>query len=142
MGLLSRVLRRRPDAAVVLDAADPALEVCVRAPDAARADSAVLADAAAHGVDLTEPLLVRHHLVGLPPDGVAAARDALAQDGWTVLPGPAGAAPTALLACRTEVLTALSASRERSRMAGLAQRLGGDVAGWDALRRPYGSPAG
>ncbi len=35
-----------------------------------------------------------------------------------------------------EVLTALSASQERSLMAGLAQRLGGDVAGWDALGHP------
>jgi hypothetical protein len=136
VGLLDRLRGRRPAAPVALDPADPDLEVCVRAHDAARADSAVLADAAAAGVDLSAPLLVRHHLVALPPDGVEAVRGALEADGWTVLPGPDDATPAALLACRTEVLTAMSASRERSRMAGLAQRHGGDVAGWDALRRP------
>jgi hypothetical protein len=138
VGLLDRLRRRRPEAPMALDPADPGLEVCVRAHDPARADSEVLTDAAADGVDLSGPLLVRHHLVGLPPGGADAVREALERDGWTVLPGPEGAPPAALLACRTEVLTALSASRERSRMAGLAQRQGGDVAGWDALRRPAG----
>ena len=100
------------------------------AADPAVADSAVLA-----GVDddLTQPLLVRHHLVGLPDEAaVEQARSLLGQDGYslTVLDGP----PYAVRAWRTQVLTALSASQERSRMAGLAQRLGGDVAGWDALR--------
>src|SRR3546814_14491837 len=33
---------------------------------------------------------------------------------------------------RVQVLDALHCSQERSRMAGLAQRLGGSVAGWDA----------
>jgi hypothetical protein len=79
------------------------------------------------------PLLVRHHLVALPDSGaVAEAERLLASDGYRVLPGEDGP-PLAVLAVRTQVLTALSASQERSRMAGLAQRLGGDVAGWDAL---------
>ena len=128
MGLLDRLRRRRPEP-VVLDPADPSLELCITAHDAARADSAVLAEAAGRGVDVTAPLLVRHHLL-VPPDAVDEATAALEADGWAVLPGADGV----LLACRTEVITALSASRERSRMAGLAQRLGGDVAGWDALR--------
>ena len=130
MGLLDRLLRRRAPEAVALDPADPSLVLLVRAPDAARADSAVLAEAERAGVDLTRPLLVRHHLVGLPGDAaVATAADLLGQDGYVVLPGE----PGTVLAVRTQVLTALSASQERSRMAGLAQRLGGDVAGWDAL---------
>lgn len=130
MGLLDRLLRRHPPAAVVLDPADPSLVLLVRAPDAARADSAVLAEAERAGVDLSRPLLVRHHLVGLPDDAaVATAADLLGQDGYRVLPGE----PGTVLAVRTQVLTALSASQERSRMAGLAQRLGGDVFGWDAL---------
>ena len=134
MGLLDR-LRRRPPEPVVLDPADPGLEVCVEAFEPARADSEVLAEAADRGVDLTAPLLVRHHLVALPDaDAVDEARATLAADGWAVVPGGAAARPLSLLACRTEVLTAMSAARERSRMAGLAQRLGGDVAGWDALR--------
>lgn len=37
---------------------------------------------------------------------------------------------------RVQVLDALHCSQERSRMAGLAQRLGGSVAGWDALQPP------
>ena len=95
------------------------------AADPAVADSAVLA-----GVDARPPapVLVRHHLVGLPDEAaVERAGELLAQDGYTltVLDGP----PYAVRAWRTQVLTALSASQERSRMAGLAQRLGGDVAG-------------
>lgn len=137
MGLLSR-LRRKPPAVVALDPADPSLVVLVEAFEAARADSAVLAEAADRGIDLERPLLLRHHLVGLPDEAaVARATELLAQDGYTVRPAPAGTAPgvpaLAVHASRTQVLTALSASQERSRMAGLAQRLGGDVAGWDAL---------
>ena len=127
MGLLAR-LRRRREAPLPTYADDGSLPVLVRAPDAAVADSAVLAAA---GVDLSRPLLVRHHLTGLPDEAaVERARELLAQDGYalTVGDGP----PYDVRAWRTQVLTALSASQERSRMAGLAQRLGGDVAGWDA----------
>lgn len=134
MRLLPRLRRRRPAPPPLYDPADPGLQVCVRAPDPARADSAVLAEAAGRGVALDLPLLVRHHLVGLPAQAVPAVRAALEDDGWQVVAGPPDAPPVALLACRTEVLTAITASRERSRMAGLAQRHGGDVAGWDALR--------
>lgn len=122
--------RRRPPAPVVLDPADPTLVVLVEAFEAARADSAVLAEASGRGVDLDQPLLVRHHLVGLPDDAaLARAAELLGQDGYAVQDAGGGTA----LASRTQVLTALSASQERSRMAGLAQRLGGDVTGWDAL---------
>jgi hypothetical protein len=128
--------RRRAPVPVDLDPADPSLVLLIRAPDAARADSAVLAEAAGRGVDLSVPLLVRHHLVGLPDAAaVAEAERLLSSDGYRVLPGGDGP-PLVVLAARTQVLTALSASQERSRMAGLAQRLGGDVAGWDALGRP------
>ncbi len=139
MGLLDRLRRRAAAAPVVLDPGDPSLVVLVEARDAARADSAVLAEAAARGVDVAQPLLVRHHLVALPDQAaVARAAELLAQDGYQVL--PAVGAPLAVLAVRTQLLTALSASQERSRMAGLAQRLGGNVAGWDALGRPGEDP--
>jgi hypothetical protein len=138
VGLLGRLRRRRAAEPVPLDPGDPSLVVLVRAPDAARADSEVLAEAAARGVDLDRPLLVRHHLVGLPDEAtVARAAELLGQDGYSVL--PAAGEPLAVVAVRTQVLTALSASQERSRMAGLAQRLGGDVAGWDALGPAPGS---
>lgn len=131
MGLLDRLRRRRPQP-VVSYADDGSLALLLTADDAARADSAVLAEAAAAGVDLDRPLLVRHHLVGLPDEAaVARAAELLGQDGYalTVLDGP----PFAVRAWRTQVLTVLSASQERSRMAGLAQRLGGDVCGYDVL---------
>lgn len=139
MGLLDRLRRRPAPGRVELDPADPSLVVLVEARDPARADSAVLAEAVERGVDLTQPLLVRHHLVGLPDEAaVARAGELLAQDGYALLPadGPAHA----VRAVRTQVLTALSASQERSRMAGLAQRLGGDVQGWDALGLPRRDP--
>ena len=131
MGLLDR-LRRRPAAPPVSYADDGSLDLLLVAADPARADSAVLAEAASAGLDLDRRLLVRHHLVGLPDlAAVEQARSLLGQDGYalTVLDGP----PYAVRAWRTQVLTTLSASQERSRMAGLAQRLGGDVAGYDVL---------
>lgn len=134
MGLLARLRRRRPSSVVALDPADASLEVVVEAFEAARADSEVLAEAAQRGVDLAQPLLVRHHLVALPDaEAVETARQLLGQDGYSVLAHPGSARPLAVLASRTQLLTVLSASQERSRMAGLAQRLGGDVEGWDAL---------
>lgn len=139
MGLLDRLRRRRAQPPVSYDD-DDSLVLLVTASDPARADSAVLADAEERGVDLDQPLLVRHHLVGLPAEAdVERARELLAQDGYrlTVLDGP----PYAVRAWRTQVLTAMSAAQERSRMAGLAQRLGGDVAGYDVLG-PGGSGAG
>ena len=134
MRLLDRLLRRRAPAPVVLDPDDPSLVLLVEAYEAWRADSAVLAEAAERGVDLAEPVLVRHHLVGLPDDvAVARAAELLAQDGYALSAAERRPDGLAARATRTQVLTALSASQERSRMAGLAQRLGGDVGGWDAL---------
>lgn len=123
--------RRRTAPALPAYADDGSLPVLVRATDPAKADSAVLAEA---GLDLSAPVLVRHHLL-LPPESVARAGELLAQDGYalTVADELDGQGRTVQVrAWRTQLLTALSASQERSRMAGLAQRLGGDVAGWDA----------
>jgi len=137
VGLLDRLRRRPAPAAVVLDPDDPSLVVLVEAFDPARADSAVLAEAAQRGVGLEQPLLVRHHLVALPDeDAVARAAALLGQDGYALSAPQPGARGLTVRATRTQVLTALSASQERSRMAGLAQRLGGDVTGWDALGPP------
>ncbi len=131
MGLLSRLRRRRtPPLPAYAD--DGTLELVLSARDAARADSWVLAEAERAGLDLELPVLVRHRLVDLPDEAaVEQARDLLGQDGYalTVVAG----APYEVLAWRTQRLTALSLSQERSRMAGLAQRLGGDVDGYDVL---------
>lgn len=136
MGLLDRLRRRREPVLPELQD-DGTLPLLLEAFDPSRADSAVLEAAGVAGADLDRPVLVRHHLVGLPDlAAVDRARDLLAQDGYrlTVLAGP----PYAVRAWRTQVLTPLSASQERSRMAGLAQRLGGDVRGYDVLAAPVG----
>ena len=140
MGLRALLRRRRTAPPVSYDPDDPLLEVVVEAFEAFRADSAVLAEADARGVAVDQPLLVRHHLVALPDrTAVERARELLGQDGYAVLEVPDAERPLSVLAVRTQVLTALSASQERSRMAGLAQRLGGDVTGWEALA-PAGHP--
>lgn len=123
-----RLRRRTRTEPRVEYADDGTLTVLITAADAARADSGVLAEAAGQGVDLDVPLLVRHHL--RLPDGTAVerARELLAQERYSLTVLPDGR----VRAWRTQVLTAMSAAQERSRMAGLAQRLGGDVDGWDA----------
>jgi len=143
VGLLARLLGRRAVPLDELDPDDPSLVLLVEAFDAARADSSVLAEAAERGVDLDRRVLVRHHLVRLP-DGAAVARAAelLGQDGYALTEPVLDDGGLSVLATRTQVLTALSASQERSRMAGLAQRLGGDVRGWDALGRDLAAPSG
>jgi hypothetical protein len=143
VGLLAR-LRRRQEPPPPEYADDGSLVLLLRAGDAAVADSAVLRAAQEAGVDTDQHLLVRHHLTGLPDEGaVERARELLAQDGYrlTVRPTTGNGPPYDVLAWRTQVLTALSASQERSRMAGLAQRLGGDVDGWDALGPEQGPAA-
>jgi hypothetical protein len=140
VGLRDLFRRRRP-APLPCYVDDGSLELLVVAADPAVADSTVLADLqATTDHDPEQPVLVRHHLVRLPDEAaVERARELLAQDGYalTVLPGP----PYDVRAWRTQRLTAMSAAQERSRMAGLAQRLGGDVAGWDALRPPATAPS-
>ncbi|MFC9790920.1 hypothetical protein [Rhodococcus sp. NPDC127528] len=127
--------RERADLVVVASGFDD-VESCSAALDRASAsEPAWIADAEA---------VLRHHLV-LPADRVSWAVEIAAQDDYTVAPtdAPAGevAAPAdeglvALVLQRTQVLDALHCSQERSRMAGLAQRGGGRVLGWDALQPP------
>ncbi|HEY8373391.1 MAG TPA: hypothetical protein VIL00_11660 [Pseudonocardiaceae bacterium] len=130
----------------VLDPDMPGLVVIAEAFDPAEADSAVLARATAWRPDL--PAVLRHHLL-LPPDTVERAREMLAADGWQLRPGPqetteenghlsglisATASGVWVTAVRVQHLDALHCAQERSRMASLAQRLGGDALGWDALQ--------
>ncbi len=112
---------------------DPSLQVVVRSFDETAAASAVLAGAADWQPE--RPAVLRHHLL-LPDQQVEPARDVLAQDHWTLRPG-AGAGDAdqaAVVALRVQQLDALHCSQESSRMAGLAQRLGGHALGWDALQ--------
>ncbi|MET4049146.1 hypothetical protein BJD99_10210 [Rhodococcus sp. 1163] len=93
-----------------------------------------------------EEIVLRHHLF-LPPDMIDDAAAIAAQDGYERAPGsmtmespeingyqPAVDGGVPIVLQRVQVLDALHCSQERSRMAGLAQRRGGIVLGWDALQ--------
>ncbi|SEQ67379.1 hypothetical protein SAMN05216188_104262 [Lentzea xinjiangensis] len=126
MGLLGRLrelLRREGEPALSLD--DPDLVVVVEAFDIAEADSAALARSPQWRAD--EPAVLRHHL-RIPSDQVERARELLAPDGWVLVAGEV------TQVSRVQELDALHCAQERSRMASLAQRLGGDALGWDALQ--------
>jgi hypothetical protein len=126
MGLLSRLrdrLRQRDEPSLSID--DPALVVVVEAFDIAEADSAALARSPQWRAD--EPAVLRHHL-RIPPDQVERARELLAPDGWVITAGDISHIS------RVQKLDALHCAQERSRMASLAQRLGGEALGWDALQ--------
>jgi hypothetical protein len=129
----------RTDLVVVASSFDDA-EACSRALErAAGSEPGWIAEADA---------VLRHHL-RVPADQVRNAVELAGQDHYSVaapdapaLPeDPAGAEPVAeelvaLVLQRVQVLDALHCSQESSRMAGLAQRAGGRVLGWDALQPP------
>ncbi|WAL67270.1 hypothetical protein ORV05_05650 [Amycolatopsis cynarae] len=140
MKLLDRLrdlLRKAPEQVLTTDT--PGLSVVAEAFDIAEADSAVLARS--HLLAADRPAVLRHHL-RLPGDKVAEATGLLAQDGWELRPMAGEYAADEVLnsgfvqlhALRVQQLDALHCAQERSRMAGLAQRLGGDSLGWDALQ--------
>ena len=126
MGLLGRLreLLRRPEAPS-LSVDDPDLVVVVEAFDIVEADSAVLARSPRWRAD--ELAVLRHH-VRIPSDQVERARELLEPDGWVLAAGDISHIS------RVQKLDALHCAQERSRMASLAQRLGGEALGWDALQ--------
>lgn len=131
---LFRLFRRPVEAELRADAPD--LVVVAEAFDPAEADSAVLARS--HRWNPARAAVLRHHLA-LPADQITAAARILAQDDYqlrTVPDQPESAESTRVHAVRVQVLDALHCAQERARMAGLAQRLGGDALGWDALQPP------
>jgi hypothetical protein len=116
----------------------PDLVVVAEAFDPIEADSAVLARSRTWADD--RPAVLRHHLL-LPADQITVASRVLAQEGYVLRePGEGDVREegTRVLvhASRVQHLDALHCAQERSRMAGLAQRLGGDALGWDALQAP------
>ena len=134
MGLLGRMrdmlrqLRGREDEPT-LSIDDPALVVVAEAFDIAEADSAVLARSPQWRAG--EFAVLRHH-VRIPAEQVERARELLTPDGWVLV-----AADISHIS-RVQKLDALHCAQERSRMASLAQRLGGDALGWDALQKAPG----
>ncbi|GGG05187.1 hypothetical protein GCM10007304_19080 [Rhodococcoides trifolii] len=132
--------------ASALDPARTDLVVVASCFDDAEAASTTLDRA--EGTDPTwardDQVVLRHHLV-LPADTIDDAIAVAAQDGYSTPesgPPPAELSSTSapvedgrpLVLQRVQVLDALHCSQERSRMAGLAQRRGGTVSGWDALQ--------
>ncbi|MDX8146298.1 hypothetical protein SK854_29590 [Lentzea sp. BCCO 10_0061] len=123
---LRQLLRRDEVPALSID--DPELVVVVEAFDIAEADSAVLARSPRWRAD--DLAVLRHH-VRIPADQVERARELLTPDGWVLVAGDISHIS------RVQKLDALHCAQERSRMASLAQRLGGDALGWDALQKPH-----
>ncbi|GLW91598.1 hypothetical protein [Actinokineospora globicatena] len=81
-----------------------------------------------------ESAVLRHHL-SLPATALAEAAALVAQDGYVLREvGADQAGRTVVTAARAQVVTALECARERSRMASMATRLGGDALGWDVLQ--------
>lgn len=134
MGLLDRVrdLLRRPEEPE-LSVNAPDLVVVAEAFDVAEADSSVLARSPSWVPD--RQAVLRHHLL-LPPERIAEAVPVLAQDGYVLHEIGEEDGRIAVHVLRSQYLDALHCAQERSRMAGLAQRLGGDSLGWDALQVP------
>ncbi|WP_182346939.1 hypothetical protein [Tomitella gaofuii] len=126
------------------DPADPGLKVVASSEDEVEACSAILERAASTtpAWDGGAPAVSRHLL--LVPEGAAEQIVAIgAQTGYAEFAGglaAAGAFPPgdgdrrAVQLVRVERLDALHLAQERARMAGLAQRFGGTVLGWDALQ--------
>jgi len=123
-----------------LDASRTDLVVVVSSFDDAEACSTALDRGAA-----SEPswrseseAVLRHHLA-LPEDAFERASELAGQDGYVVavaegrVRSAAGEEATLVLQ-RVQVLDALHCAQEKSRMASLAQRLGGTALGWDALQ--------
>ncbi|AOW92883.1 hypothetical protein BFN03_09855 [Rhodococcus sp. WMMA185] len=89
-----------------------------------------------------EEAVLRHHLT-LPASAVQEAVSIAAQEGYRPSDEVAGESgpddsgeDVRLVLQRVQLLDALHCSQERSRMVGLAQRLGGSVSGWDAMQPP------
>lgn len=114
---------------------DETLRVLGGSLDAAASDGAVLAALAAEGVELERALLVRHRLVLPDQAAVLAVLEIVGQEGYAVraTPRPDGGWDTRV--SRTETPSGMVLSRERTRMAGLAQRHGGDALGWELCGR-------
>ncbi|MFC0453451.1 ribonuclease E inhibitor RraB [Rhodococcus jostii] len=150
-GWLRRLFGSRQPAPLDQDRRD--LVVVASSFDDVEACSTVLDRAAAEDPrwEADAEAVLRHHL-RLPAAAAADAASIAAQDGYRPQDPdetPSSSSPdeadatVALVLQRVQILDALHCSQERSRMAGLAQRLGGSVDGWDAMQPARESdPAG
>ena len=137
-GWLRSLVGRRSEP---LDANRADLVVVVSSFDDAEACSTALERAAeaTPAWQAEDEAVLRHHLA-LPADRVDRAAELAGQDGYVVAGTGDGNVPAAAVAGasvilqRVQVLDALHCAQEKSRMASLAQRLGGTALGWDALQ--------
>jgi hypothetical protein len=127
-----RDLLRRPKAPE-LSVDDAGLATVAEAFDPIEADSAVLARSPSWIPD--RQAVLRHHLL-LPAGRTAEAARILTQDGYVLREVREEGKQVLVHVSRVQLLDALHCAQERSRMAGLAQRLDGDALGWDALQAP------
>lgn len=112
---------------------DGTLQVVGGSFDPAASDAGVVVAMEARGADLSRAHLVRHHLALPDAAAVEQAGILVAQEGYAVVGEPlAPGGWWQVRASRTELLDGRVLAQERSRMAGLAQRLGGTAEGWDA----------
>lgn len=138
--------RRRGGSKATLDLYDPSLTVTVTGYDPALSCGAALAAAGIQAADAGVRAVLRQ-LVVVPPARLDEFLAAAELDGYTAVDSdaPAGVWPAeaidppsggavAVTLCRAMELTGLACSQEQSRIAGLAQRYGGDAVGWDGLR--------
>lgn len=141
-GLLARIRSIFGGRAEPLDPARDDLVVVVASFDDAEACSTALERGAGAQPSWTaeDEALLRHHLE-LPAESVERAIELAGQDGYVAaLREPiAGSETVSLVLQRVQVLDALHCAQEKSRMASLAQRLGGTALGWDALQPPRGA---
>src|SRR5919205_1921433 len=125
---LSRLLRRRPldDGPPLAD--DGSLVVVGSSFDPARSDAVVVGEMADSGVDLTRPLLLRHHLRLPDPLAVEEARRIVAQEGYQLVADEAAGSGSGngdhplvpVRISRPQQITGIAIAQERSRMVGLA----------------------
>jgi hypothetical protein len=134
MGIRQLLRRHRSDDGPRL-ADDGRLTVVGSSFDPTRADALVVGDMADRGVDLTRPLLLRHHLRLPDASAVEEAERIVAQEGYSLHAEGVDAADEGVhvRVSRPQQITAIAIAQERSRMVGLAQQLGGDIEGWDVL---------
>ncbi|HET8994180.1 hypothetical protein [Rhodococcus sp. SJ-2] len=139
LGRIRRLLARRvperlditrPDLAVVVESFDDS-EACSTALDRGAQDAPRWAE--------SDDAVLRHHLE-LPATAVEEALALAGQDGYVAAAPPSavpfedGVTRVSLILQRVQLLDAMHCAQEKSRMASLAQRLGGDARGWDALQ--------
>ncbi|HEU0129575.1 MAG TPA: ribonuclease E inhibitor RraB [Mycobacteriales bacterium] len=140
-GLVARLFRRRRPAPPAALADDGSLTTVGRAepvpdtPDAS--DGAAVAAIAASGVDLSQPLLLRHVLLVRDPAAAEGLTAAVRAEGYDVrLNTVDGGLTWIVVATETALLTPVHAARARARFTSLASRHGAAYDGWEAAAPP------